>query len=215
MVREQIEGRGIRSPGVLRAMRAVPRSAFVPAGREAVAYDDMPLAIGFGQTISQPYMVALMTELLDIQGTDRALDVGTGSGYQAAILAQLAASVVSIERVPELAAQAAERLEKLGISNVQIVVGDGTLGVSDAGMFDAIVVGAGSPDVPAPLVAQLSPGGRLVIPVGNDTVQTLTLVRRTHGGTLVTEAHGACVFVPLVGKHGWQPSNPRDWPNSG
>ena len=204
MVREQLECRGIRHPGVLRAMRTVPRSAFVPSASEAAAYDDMPLNIGFGQTISQPYMVALMTELLDLQGTERVLDVGTGSGYQAAILAQLAASVTSIERVPELAAQAAERLNRLGITNVHIIVGDGTTGLEESEAFDAILVGAGSPEVPEPLAAQLAPGGRMVIPIGNHRVQTLTLLRRREDGSVSTETHGSCVFVPLLGKHGWQ-----------
>ncbi len=204
MIREQIEARGIRDPEVTRAMRTIPRSAFVPEGREAAAYDDAPLPIGFGQTISQPYMVALMTELLELTGTERALDVGTGSGYQAAILSQLAASVVSIERIPELAEQARSRLARLGIANVDIIVGDGTLGLNDSAGFDAIVVGAGSPEVPEPLVAQLLPGGRMVIPVGGDHVQTLTLIRRGYNDQVRTTTHGSCVFVPLVGVHGWR-----------
>lgn len=204
MIREQIEGRGIRDPEVIRAMRAIPRCAFVPEDRKAAAYDDAPLPIGFGQTISQPFIVALMTELLELKGTERTLDVGTGSGYQAAILAQLVASVVSIERVPELAEQARSRLARLGIANVEIIVGDGTLGVSDSAGFDAILVAAGAPEVPAPLVAQLTSGGRMVIPIGTDRVQTLTLLQRLSSGEIRTKTHGSCVFVPLVGQHGWR-----------
>jgi protein-L-isoaspartate(D-aspartate) O-methyltransferase len=208
MVREQIESRGIRDPRVLAAMRAIPRHLFVPAERRSSAYSDIPLLIGFGQTISQPYMVALMTELLRFEGSEKVLDVGTGSGYQAAILSKLAASVISIEYIPELAERARRMLDELSINNVDIRVGDGSSGLPQEAPFDAIVVGAGAPSLPPKLVEQLGQNGRLVIPIGGGDAQTLTLVRRRTDGTVVTEAYGPCVFVPLVGEHGWKLGGP-------
>jgi protein-L-isoaspartate(D-aspartate) O-methyltransferase len=203
MVREQVEARGIRDPAILEAMRTVPRHRFVPEGRRYAAYDDAPVALGFGQTVSQPYMVALMTDLLKLTGAETALEVGTGSGYQAAILALLAAHVVSVELLEPLAEAASRRLADLGFANVTVVAADGSAGAPFGGPFDAILVAAGGPHVPPPLIAQLAPGGRLVMPVGGAGTQTLTLVRRRPDGETETSAHGSCVFVPLVGEYGW------------
>lgn len=203
MVREQIEGRGIRDPRVLDAMRRVERRRFVPEHLQYSAYDDMPLPLSHGQSISQPYIVALMTELLELKGDEKALDVGTGSGYQAAILSLLAREVHSIERIPELAASAAQRLEELGYANVRVHTGDGTLGLPEAAPFDAIVVAASSNAVPRPLVEQLAPGGRLVLPVGPSGCQTLLRILKRADGTVTEESYGPVVFVPLVGEHGW------------
>lgn len=208
MVRDQLESRGIRDQATLAAMSLVPREAFVPEGRESLAYADGPLSIGHGQTISQPYMVARMTECLALSelgwpwagGAPAILDVGTGSGYQAAVLAQCGARVVSIERDPELAARARERLAAEGY-RVKVVVGDGSLGYPPDAPYAGIVVGAGAPAVPEPLVEQLGDGGRLVIPIGGGRSQRLTIVRRV-GSELETRTADACVFVPLVGEHG-------------
>jgi protein-L-isoaspartate(D-aspartate) O-methyltransferase len=208
MVREQLENRGIRDRAALAAMSLVPREAFVPTGREADAYADGPLSIGHGQTISQPYMVARMTECLALpelgwpwpHATPWLLDVGTGSGYQAAILAQCGARVISIERDPDLARQARERLESLGY-DVEVVVGDGSVGYAPRSPYAGIVVGAGAPEVPEPLLSQLDDGGRLVVPVGGSRSQRLTIVQR-RGTSHETWTADACVFVPLVGEHG-------------
>ena len=202
MVDQQIKARGVVDPRVLAAMRKVPRHLFIPPHLWDQAYNDYPLPIGEDQTISQPYIVALMTELLEIRETDRVLEVGTGSGYQAAILAELAAAVLSIDRVGGLAEQARQVLDSLGYTNVQIRVGDGTLGWPEEMPFDAIIVTAGAPKVPRPLTEQLAPGGRLVIPVGDMWSQTLTCVRKTREG-LKFEYHGGCRFVRLIGKYGW------------
>jgi protein-L-isoaspartate(D-aspartate) O-methyltransferase len=182
---------------VLAAMRAVPREAFVPDHLQAHAYDDGPLPIGYDQTISQPYIVALMTQEARLTRRARVLDVGTGSGYQAAILARLAHHVWSIERVAALSSAAGRRLHGLGIDNVTLIVGDGAHGYTDAGPYDAIVVAAASPGIPRPLVAQLAVGGRLVIPVGDRALQDLTVLEHTPTGYRTTRA-GACRFVPLV-----------------
>ena len=208
MVRDQLESRGIHDRPTLAAMALVPREAFVPLGRERDAYSDGPLSIGHGQTISQPYMVARMTECLALTSlgwpwTDEApaiLDVGTGSGYQAAVLAQCGARVTSIERDAELAERARERLREQGY-DVEVVVGDGSAGYPPNAPYAGIVVGAGAPDVPEPLVAQLADGGRLVIPVGDGRSQRLTIVRRV-GHDLEEHIADACVFVPLVGAYG-------------
>ncbi|MBM3492948.1 MAG: protein-L-isoaspartate(D-aspartate) O-methyltransferase [Armatimonadetes bacterium] len=205
MVRCQIEGRGIRNPDLLAAMRSVPRHLFVPEARRRAAYDDAPVVLGHGQTISQPYMVALMTDLLCLTGCETVLDVGTGSGYQAAILSELASSVISIEFLEALATEARLRLADLGAANVEVRVGDGSLGAPDCAPYDGILVAAGAPSIPPPLVAQLAPGGRLVMPVGSAGVQTLTLVHRHTDGATETTTHGSCVFVPLVGEYGWYP----------
>ncbi len=202
MVDQQIKARGVVDSRVLAAMRKVPRHLFIPPHLWDQAYNDYPLPIGEDQTISQPYIVALMTELLEIRETDRVLEVGTGSGYQAAILAELAAAVLSIDRVGGLAEQARQVLDSLGYINVRIRVGDGTLGWPEEMPFDAIIVTAGAPKVPRPLTEQLAPGGRLVIPVGDMWSQTLTCVRKTREG-LKFEYHGGCRFVRLIGKYGW------------
>jgi len=203
MVESQIRQRGVTSSRVLAAMTKVPRHRFVPPHLWDQAYNDYPLPIGENQTISQPYIVALMTEALDLRSTDKVLELGTGSGYQAAILAELAAQVFSIDRVPSLARKAEETLKALGYSNVRIRVGDGTLGWPEEAPFDAIMVTAGSPQIPPPLLEQLAPGGRLVIPVGDQFSQTLTRVRRTAEG-LKYEYLGGCRFVKLIGRYGWQ-----------
>jgi protein-L-isoaspartate(D-aspartate) O-methyltransferase len=203
MVDQQIEARGVVDPRVLAAMRKVPRHLFIPRHLWDQAYNDYPLPIGEDQTISQPYIVALMTELLELQETDRVLEIGTGSGYQAAILAELAAQVFTIDRVASLLAQAEQILTSLGYSNIKTRVGDGTLGWPEAMPFEAIIVTAGAPQVPRPLTEQLALGGRLVIPVGDRWSQTLTCVRKTAEG-LKFEYHGGCRFVRLIGEHGWQ-----------
>jgi protein-L-isoaspartate(D-aspartate) O-methyltransferase len=203
MVDTQIAPRGVADPRVLAAMRQVPRHRFIPSHLWDQAYSDYPLPIGEDQTISQPYIVALMTEILEIKDTDKVLEVGTGSGYQAAILAELAAQVFSIDRVASQLAQAENTLHSLGYSNIKTRVGDGTLGWPEEMPFDAIIVTAGAPQVPRPLTEQLTLGGRLVIPVGDRWSQTLTCVRKTKEG-LKFEYHGGCRFVRLIGEYGWQ-----------
>jgi protein-L-isoaspartate(D-aspartate) O-methyltransferase len=203
MVDLQIAHRGISDLRLLAVMRQVPRHLFVPRHLWGQAYNDYPLPIGEDQTISQPYIVALMTEALELRDTDRVLEIGTGSGYQAAILAALAREVFSIERLPSLAHNAERLLDSLGSKNVQVRVGDGTLGWPEAAPFDAILVTAGSPQVPPPLIEQLGLAGRLVIPVGNHYSQSLTRLRRTKEGNIKTENLGGCRFVRLVGRHGW------------
>jgi len=203
MVSRQIGARGVEDERVLEAMLKIPRHLFVPHNLRERAYDDSPLPIGDGQTISQPYMVAWMTELLEVKDTDRVLEVGTGSGYQAAILCELAAEVFSVEKYPDLASKAEERLHALGYRNIAVRVGDGTLGWPEEAPFDGIIVTAGSPSVPQPLLEQLTEGGRLVIPVGSSGMQMLNLIRR-EGNEYHTSEEGTCVFVPLVGKFGWR-----------
>ena len=203
MVETQIRRRGIHEPRVLAAMAKVPRHRFVPRHLWEQAYSDYPLPIGEEQTISQPYIVALMTEALELAGPEKVLELGTGSGYQAAILAELAAQVFTIERIPSLARAAEQVLTSLGYANVHVIVADGTLGWAGQAPFDAILVTAGSPQVPPPLVDQLAMGGRLVIPVGDRYTQTLTRVRRTPDG-LKHEYLGGCRFVKLIGRHGWE-----------
>ena len=202
MVTQQLIRRGIRDERVLQAMREIPRHLFVPAQYRAMAYDDTPLPIGYDQTISQPLMVGMMAEALRLQGGERVLEIGTGSGYQAAILARLALVVFTIERIPELAAQARTTLAMLGITHVHVFVGDGTAGLPEHTPYDAIVVAAGAPQVPKALLAQLKTNGRLLIPTGDRMEQTLLRVTRTDEG-LRTEALGGCRIVPLIGEHGW------------
>lgn len=202
MVEEQIAQRGVRDPAVLAAMRAVPRHLFVPASASGIAYEDQAIAIGDGQTISQPYMVAVMTEMLQLSTQSRVLDVGTGSGYQAAILGSIAREVLSIERNPTLAEAARRRLAALGFANVRVLVGDGTAGLPADAPFDAILIAAAAPSVPEPLLAQLAESGRLLVPVGPREVQDLVLVTRI-GDSFVERRGEACVFVPLVGRYGW------------
>jgi protein-L-isoaspartate(D-aspartate) O-methyltransferase len=202
MVAEQIVARHAFSARVLEAMREIPRHRFVPERQQRDAYDDRPLPIGDGQTISQPYMVALMTEALAPGIDDRVLEIGTGSGYQTAILCRLAHEVISIERHPRLAAGARAVLAELGITNVQITVADGSKGDPATAPFTRILVTAGAPAVPDTLRRQLADGGRLVIPVGPSAVQHLTVINRV--GETWTEHQGeACVFVPLIGCHAW------------
>ena len=202
MVETQIAARGIRDPRVLEAMRKVPRHLFVDEALKDQAYGDYPLPIGEGQTISQPYIVALMTEALELKGPEKVLEVGTGSGYQAAILAELARWVYSIERHPSLAYRAKRILEKLGYHNVIIKVGDGTKGWPEAAPFDAIIVTAAGPKIPEPLLEQLKDGGRLVMPVGDEWSQYLIKVTKK-GDKLIKENLGAVRFVKLVGEYGF------------
>jgi len=202
MVARQIEGRGVTNRRTLAAMRAVPRHAFVPADLNAAAYEDRPLPIGEGQTISQPYMVAAMTAAVDPPPLGRVLEIGTGSGYQAAVLARLCREVVSIERHQALADRARLALARVGVANVRVEVGDGTLGFPEAQPYDGILVTAGAPAVPQPLRAQLADGGRLVIPVGGHDYQEL-IVETRRGEAFTSEVRDACVFVPLVGRYGY------------
>ena len=204
MVERDIAARGVRDARVLAAMRVVPREVFVPPARRAEALDDRPLPIGAGQTISQPYIVALMCEALQLRGDERVLEIGTGSGYGAAVLSRLAATVDTVERVPELADRAARQLADLNLNNVRVHGGDGTLGWPEAAPYDAIVVTAGGPEVPPALLAQLAPGGRLVMPVGS-TRRWQDLVRVTHVGPDDFRSESLCdvAFVPLMGAQGW------------
>ncbi len=204
MVAEQLRGRSISDERVLAAMGAVPREAFVFGGDADRAYDDHPLPIGGGQTISQPYIVARMTELLHMAPGERVLEVGTGSGYQAAVLAELGCRVTTIERDPDLATSARRRLDDLGYGErIEIFVGDGSVGVPDAPPWDGIVVAAGAPAVPDALREQLGEGRRLVVPVGSRSMQSLLVVER-HGDEWTEESDGTCVFVPLIGSGGWE-----------
>jgi len=203
MVDEQLKRRGITDARVLDAMRRIPRHRFVEEGLAHSAYEDHPLPIGEGQTISQPYIVALMTSLLGLTRQEKVLEVGTGSGYQTAVLGALARRVCSIERLPRLAERARATLEALGVANVWIRVGNGALGWPDEAPFDRILVAAGGPSVPPPLVEQLVEGGRLVLPVGSAEDQVLTVVERA-GGETRTRQCGECKFVKLVGKYAWE-----------
>ena len=199
MIREQLVRRGIRDRRVLDAMSAIPRESFVPEEFRHLAYSDQPLPIGFGQTITQPYMTALMAELLGLRGDEKVLDVGTGSGYHAAVLGELARRVITIERIPELCAVARTRLG----GNIEVVCGDGSLGVPEEAPFDAISVAAASPHIPPALLDQLADPGILVIPVGDRDEQDLRVVRKENG-KITTRAASGCRFVPLVGRQGWE-----------
>jgi protein-L-isoaspartate(D-aspartate) O-methyltransferase len=194
--------REIADKRVVEAMSRVPREAFVSIEQRHVAYDDRPLSIGFGQTISQPFIVALMVEALDLKGPEQVLELGTGSGYEAAILAELAQRVVTVECIPELAESARQVLDKLGYSNIEIHIAGKTLGWSEGAPYDAIVVSAGAPTVPEVLLEQLAWGGRLVIPVGSRWQQDLLKVTKMRKGNR-TENLGGCYFVPLVGEGAW------------
>jgi protein-L-isoaspartate(D-aspartate) O-methyltransferase len=198
MVAEQIRARGVVDRQVLAVMAEVPRHLFVPAAERAAAYEDHPLPIGFGQTISQPYIVALMTSLLALQPGARVLEIGTGSGYQAAVLSRLAGSVYSIEILPELGARARDALDRLGYRNVQVRIADGYRGWPEAAPFDAIVITAAPPAVPAPLVAQLKPGGRMVLPVGG--VEQKLLLHKAADGSVEQQQVLPVRFVPMTGE---------------
>ncbi len=204
MIRDHLQGRGISDPAVLRAMREVPREAFVDERFRLQAYDDRPLPIEDGQTISQPYIVAYMTEALELTATDRVLEIGTGSGYAAAILSRIVAVVHSVERLPGLALTARNRFEKLGYTNIVVHEGDGTLGWPDHAPYDAIVVTAGAPKLPQSLLDQLAIGGRLIIPVGKYTdLQVLIRARRVAEDDFSQEQLCGVRFVPLIGSEGW------------
>ena len=205
MVEVQIARRGVHDERVLAALRKVPREAFVEEGFEEFAYEDSPLPIGCGQTISQPLVVAMMAEAAAIAATDRVLEVGTGSGYAAAVLAELAAEVVTIERHQPLAEKAQQRLGAAGYANVDVQVGDGSNGWPEKAPFDAILVAAGGPSAPRVLQEQLEIGGRLVMPVGRELgSQRLIRLTRTTADKFEEEDLGGVVFVPLIGEHGWQ-----------
>jgi len=204
MVENQISRRGVKDPRVLSAMRKVPRHRFIPSEYNHLAYTDGPLPIGNRQTISQPYIVALMTELLRLKGHEKVLEIGTGSGYQAAVLAHMADEVHSIERHRKLAAKSAKILANLGLDNVKVHTGDGTLGLPKQAPFDAIIVTAAAPNLPAPLLDQLVEGGCLVIPVGSRGSQFLERWTRA-GESSQREDIIPVAFVPLIGKHGWSP----------
>ena len=202
MIRAQLQRRGITDTRVLQAMREVPRHAFVPLEWRHEAYSDRPLPIADDQTISQPYMVAMMTQSLALQGHERILEVGTGSGYEAAILSRLVAHVYTIEYFPDLAERARAVIQRLGYTNVQVITGDGGLGLPAHAPYHGILVAAAAPHVPQPLLTQLAEGGRLVIPVGSATSQELLIITR-HGDDYPQERSVPCRFVPLLGQEGW------------
>ena len=203
MVDEQLVRRGIKDQRVLNAFLEVPRHNFVEEYLKYKAYDDYPLSIGYSQTISQPYMVALMTEAIDPQPAERILEIGTGSGYQAAILSRLCSAVYTIERISALASRARKALDDLGYFNVHIRLGDGTMGLPQDAPYDGIIVTAGAPHVPEALIGQLKEDGRLIIPVGDEGIQDLRRIIRTKDGVM-EESLGGCRFVKLIGKNGWQ-----------
>jgi protein-L-isoaspartate(D-aspartate) O-methyltransferase len=204
MIGTQLVKRGIQDPRVLAAMRTIPRAEFIPHALRNDAFIDAPVPIGFGQTITQPYMTALMAELLELDGHEKVLDVGTGSGYHAAVLGALARYVISVERIPELAELARANLKRTGLdTNITVVCGDGSLGVPEYAPFHAISVAAASPRTPPALLDQLNDPGTMVIPVGDRQDQDLRVIRR-HNGDIATRFVSACRFVPLVGREGWQ-----------
>ena len=207
MVQNQIAARGIHDPRVLAAMREIPRHLFIPAPYDRSAYEDNPLPIGNGQTISQPYIVALMTELLQLNDTDTALEIGAGSGYQAAVLSRIVRNLTTVERIPSVANLARDNLNTLGISNVVVIVGDGTLGHPENAPYNGIIITAATPEIPAPLIEQLAEGGTLVAPVGSHELQELVTLKKC-GKTITWELHGGVRFVPLIGKHGWGGEEP-------
>lgn len=204
MVETQIVARGIHDRSVIEAMLKIPRHLFVEEAMAAQSYNDNPLPIGEKQTISQPYMVALMTELLELTGKEKVLEIGTGSGYQSAVLAVLADRVCTMERIRPLAMRARKTLDALGLLNVNIRVADGTCGWEEEAPFDAILVTAGAPEIPNTLVAQLAAGGRLVLPVGDQYSQTLVRIVKQQDGSCTIEDSIGCRFVKLIGRHGWE-----------
>jgi len=203
MVERQIAARGIHDPRVLSAMREVPRHLFIPPPYDRAAYDDNPLPIGNGQTISQPYIVALMTELLRQKPTDHVLEIGAGSGYQAAVISRLVRRLTTIERIAAIADLARTNLKSLGIDNVIVLEGDGTLGYPGNAPYDGIIITAATPKVPQPLIKQLADGGTLVAPVGGRDIQDLIVLHK-QGRSIIQESHGGVRFVPLIGQHGWE-----------
>ncbi len=203
MVRTQLMSRRIKDERVLNAMRTIPRHLFVPKEEVYRAYDDCALPIGHGQTISQPYMVAVMTELLNLEGDERVLEIGTGSGYQCAVLAGLSKWVYSIERIPELTVFAQNNLEKAGFTNVSLKTCNGSLGWEEEAPFDRIIVTAGAPEFPGPLLEQLADEGIGLAPLGTRFSQILHKIRK-HNGKITESRFTPCVFVPLVGEHGWE-----------
>jgi protein-L-isoaspartate(D-aspartate) O-methyltransferase len=203
MVNGQLRSRGIRDERVLAAMGKVPREEFANLQSAAQVYGDHPLPIGSGQTVSQPYIVAAMVEALDIEPSDRVLEIGTGTGYEAAVLAELAAEVWTVERIPELAARAGEIISRLGYHNVHVVEADGSQGLPEQAPFQKILVAAAAPDVPRSLFEQLEEKGRLVIPIGTRDEQQLQLIRKVNG-QIVATARELCRFVPLIGQEGWK-----------
>lgn len=207
MVARQLRSRNIRSEPVLEAMASVPRHLFVPCEQRSEAYRDTPLPIGEGQTISQPFMVAAMAQALRLEGPERVLEIGAGSGYQAAILSRLARIIIAVEAQQVLAVAARERLAGLGYANIRIEEGDGSLGWPPDAPYDAILVTAAAPEIPRPLLDQLTEGARLVIPVGPSDQQELLRITRRQGQT-IQESLYACRFVPLIGQHGWRPGGP-------
>lgn len=203
MVEIQLITRGIKDRRVLDAMRKVPRHLFIDESIQYKAYDDMALPIGEGQTISQPYMVAIMTELLELKGNEKILEIGTGSGYQAVILAELSKEVYTIERVAVLVKRAEERFNFLGYGNIHVKVGDGTLGWPEEAPFDRVIITAGTPKIPDPLIEQLSEEGIIIAPVGDRFSQQLIKVKKSKGRPS-EEYHTPCIFVPLIGEYGWK-----------
>jgi len=203
MVAEQIEAKGIRDRNVLAAFKKVCRERFIPEEYRPESYGDHPVPIGSGQTISQPYMVALMTDLLKLKREDRVLEIGTGSGYQTAILAEISAQVFTIEKIPGLGEKAGALLHDLGYADIKLKVDDGSCGWKEHAPYNGIVVTCGAPSVPAPLKAQLADRGRLVVPVGGDFSQVLTVIER-NGSEFKESKICGCVFVPLIGKYGWR-----------
>lgn len=199
---ETLRDKGIRDLAVLRAFEMTPRHAFVPTGLRHRAYEDAPLPIGNGQTISQPWVHARYLELLHLNGKERVLEVGTGSGYQTVLLAHLVAQVFSIERIPALLQQARENIQRAGVNNVSLLLGDGTIGWREYSPYDAILVSAGAPSIPQPLVDQLAEGGRLLIPIGDREEQKLVVAERKNGQVELHDI-AAVRFVPLLGSHGW------------
>ncbi len=203
MVEEDIVKRGVKDTRVIQAMKKVPRHLFIDKTYYHQAYNDYPLPIGQSQTISQPYMVASMTELLELKGDERVLEIGTGSGYQTAILALLCSKVYSVERISELTRKARLTLKQLGFSNINLIVRDGSLGWPEFAPYNGIIVTAGAPEIPDALIEQLANNGRMAIPVGNETCQTLNYVEK-HKGRIYRKEFFGCTFVPLVGKGGWK-----------
>lgn len=203
LVQEQLIARGIKNPRILTAMRKLPRHLFVDPGLAKRAYEDSALPIGDKQTLSQPYMAARMTEELNLDGHEKVLEIGTGSGYQTALLAELCFNVFSVEKIRDLSRKARALLDRLNYQNIALHVGDGTIGWSEHAPYDGIIVTAGAPEVPKPLLEQLAPGGRLVIPVGDEKGQTLIRVTRV-AANFVHEQLGDCRFVKLLGKYGWR-----------